>query len=43
MTAASTHPSVKPQAVQSPATVRLSYVESSGEIRYLRVPGRLKE
>ena len=33
MTAASTQPSLKPQSVQSPAMVRLSYELSRGEIR----------
>ena len=33
MTAASTHPSLNPQSVQSPAIVRLSKLRSSGEIR----------
>jgi len=39
ITAASTHPELKPQSVQSPQTVRLSYVGSSGEIRYALLPG----
>ena len=40
ITAASTQPALNPHAVQSPATVRLSYISSSGEIRYALLPGK---
>src|SRR5262245_50343202 len=39
ITADSTQPALKPQSVQSPARVRLSYVRSSGEMRYALLPG----
>src|SRR5260370_20190257 len=42
MNAASTHPAFSPQFVQSPARVRLSYVSSSGEMRYLILPGSVR-
>src|SRR5690242_15034866 len=39
ITADSTQPSVKPQAVQSPATVMFAMPDASGEMRYWIDPG----